>query len=54
MKFFNIEYNCDKKLEMEVKYEGFIYSCLLIFEEKTFYYCFFVHMKHHMGHSILL
>ena len=27
----------DKKLEMEVKYEGFIYSCLLIFEEKKMF-----------------
>jgi hypothetical protein len=34
---WDLSNNCDKKLEMEVKYEGFIYSCLLIFEEKKMF-----------------
>lgn len=29
--------NCEKKLETELKYEGFIYSCLLLFINKKMY-----------------
>ena len=34
---WDLSNNCEKKLETEVKYEGFIYSCLLLFIDKKMY-----------------